>query len=178
LSKTASKVAFKTGTSYGYRDAWAAGHGGGYTVVVWVGRADGAPRPDSTGRVAAAPLLFDVFDMLDRDGVTRGGAAPSADEAPLTAMARFDAPRETAPPQIVFPRQGVEVFLVSQPRGFSLAARGGEGGYRWYVDGEPVSREATSGKHVWRPARAGFYDVTVVDRSGRKARSKVRVITG
>jgi penicillin-binding protein 1C len=46
------------------------------------------------------------------------------------------------------------------------------------VNGEPVAEETTSGRAVWRPARAGFYDVTVVDASGRKARSKVRVVSG
>ena len=59
----AEKSALSADTYFG-----AAGHGGGYTVVVWVGRADGAPRPGATGRKTAAPLLFEVFDMLDRDG--------------------------------------------------------------------------------------------------------------
>ena len=178
LARKATRVAFKTGTSYGYRDAWAAGHGGGYTIVVWVGRADGAPRPGATGRNTAAPLLFDVFDMLDRDGATEGDIEDMEDEAPLLAMARFDRAQSAAPPQIVFPRDGVEVFMGKDERGFSLAARGGEGDLRWYVNGEPLTLEETSGRHVWRPSRAGFYDVTVVDRAGRKSRSKVRVISG
>jgi len=59
-----------------------------------------------------------------------------------------------------------------------LAARGGAGGYQWYVAGEPVASEATSGKAVWRPAAPGFYDVVVVDRDGRSARAKVRVAAG
>ena len=178
LSREVSRVAFKTGTSYGYRDAWAAGHGGGYTVVVWVGRADGAPRPGATGRKTAAPLLFEIFDMLDRDGATKGDIEDMEDDAPMLAMARFDRVQEKAPPQIVFPRDGVEVFLGADRRGFSLAARGGEGDLSWYVNGEPLSLEETSGRHVWRPVRAGFYDVTVVDKAGRKSRSKVRVISG
>ena len=178
LSRKATRVAFKTGTSYGYRDAWAAGHGGGYTVVVWVGRADGAPRPGATGRNTAAPLLFDVFDMIQRDGAVEGGVERERHDDPLVAMARFDRAQETSPPQIVFPRDGVEVYLGANDRGFSLAARGGEGGHRCYVNGEPVTEETTSGRAVWRPARAGFYDVTVIDAAGRKARSKVRVVSG
>jgi penicillin-binding protein 1C len=178
LARKATRVAFKTGTSYGYRDAWAAGHGGGYTVVVWAGRADGAPRPGATGRNTAAPLLFDIFDMLERDGAAEQDVEPEPHEEPLIAMARFDRAQEAPPPQIVFPRDGVEVFLGAGERGFSLAARGGEGGHHWYVNGEPVAEETTSGRAVWRPARAGFYDVTVVDASGRKARSKVRVVSG
>jgi len=54
-------IAFKTGTSYGYRDAWAVGFDGRRTIGVWVGRPDGAPVPGLIGRVAAAPILFDAF---------------------------------------------------------------------------------------------------------------------
>src|SRR6478736_5165475 len=54
-------IAFKTGTSYGYRDAWAIGFDGRYTIGVWVGRPDGAPVPGLVGRAAAAPILFDAF---------------------------------------------------------------------------------------------------------------------
>ena len=56
-----NRIAFKTGTSYGYRDAWAVGFDGRMTVGVWVGRPDGAPVPDLVGRTAAAPVLFDAF---------------------------------------------------------------------------------------------------------------------
>ncbi|WP_207764637.1 penicillin-binding protein 1C [Hyphococcus luteus] len=178
LSRRAVRVAFKTGTSYGYRDAWAAGHGGGYTAVVWVGRADGAPRPGATGRKTAAPLLFDVFDMLAEEGVTQGNIEDLEGEAPAIALARFERAEDAAPPQIIFPRNGVEIYLDAERRGFSLAARGGEGARRWYVNGEPVTPEGTGGRAVWRPDHAGFYDVTVVDEAGRASEAKVRVVAG
>lgn len=60
-------VAWKTGTSYGYRDAWAIGTSADYTVGVWIGRPDGAPYVGQTGANQAAPLLFDVFDLLPKD---------------------------------------------------------------------------------------------------------------
>lgn len=176
LSQSAIRVAFKTGTSYGYRDAWSAGHGGGYTIVAWVGHANGASRPGWTGRKAAAPLLFEAFDMLERQGAPLPDDIDEIeDNTPGAALARLNAPRETAPPEIVFPRPGVEIFM-SDDRGFALAARGGAAGYRWYVNGEPLAPEELSGRAVWRPARAGFYDVTVVDGEGRAAKSKVRVL--
>lgn len=59
------RVAWKTGTSYGHRDAWAIGSTAGYTVGVWVGNATGEGRPELTGVGAAAPLLFDVFNGLE-----------------------------------------------------------------------------------------------------------------
>ncbi len=55
------RIAFKTGTTYGYRDAWAVGFDGRITIGVWVGRPDGAPVPGLVGRTAAAPILFDAF---------------------------------------------------------------------------------------------------------------------
>jgi len=61
---TSEKIAWKTGTSYGFRDAWAIGINSNYVVGVWVGNADGEGRPGLVGIKAAAPILFDVFDYL------------------------------------------------------------------------------------------------------------------
>src|SRR5688572_25129414 len=67
------RVAWKTGTSYGYRDAWALGSTRRYSVGVWVGRPDGTPMPGQYGAVTALPLLFEVFDSLP---TRRGDAMP------------------------------------------------------------------------------------------------------
>lgn len=63
---SAQKIAWKTGTSFGFRDAWAVGINTDYVVAVWVGNADGEGRPGLTGIKAAAPLLFDIFNGLPR----------------------------------------------------------------------------------------------------------------
>jgi penicillin-binding protein 1C len=65
-----NRIAFKTGTSYGYRDAWSIGFDGRMTIGVWVGRPDGAPAPGIVGRTTAAPILFDAF--------ARSGKQPAA----------------------------------------------------------------------------------------------------
>jgi penicillin-binding protein 1C len=57
-------IAWKTGTSYGYRDAWAVGVSKNYTVGVWVGRPDGTPQPGHYGSATAAPILFKVMESL------------------------------------------------------------------------------------------------------------------
>jgi penicillin-binding protein 1C len=62
------RIAWKTGTSYGFRDAWAIGVTPGYAVGVWAGNADGEGRPGLTGIGTAAPLLFDVFSLLPSSG--------------------------------------------------------------------------------------------------------------
>ncbi len=61
---SSQKIAWKTGTSFGFRDAWAIGVTADYTVGVWVGNADGEGRPGLIGIEAAAPVLFDVFELL------------------------------------------------------------------------------------------------------------------
>ncbi|CAN2042089.1 Penicillin-insensitive transglycosylase / Transpeptidase-like module [Candidatus Magnetomoraceae bacterium gMMP-15] len=58
------EVAWKTGTSYGFRDAWTIGLTNTYTVGVWVGRPDGTPSPGQYGRATAAPLMFSIIDSL------------------------------------------------------------------------------------------------------------------
>ena len=60
------KIAWKTGTSFGNRDAWAIGTNARYVVGVWVGNASGEGRPTLTGVTSAAPVLFDVFNLLPR----------------------------------------------------------------------------------------------------------------
>ncbi|MEM1306624.1 MAG: penicillin-binding protein 1C, partial [Pseudomonadota bacterium] len=60
----AGEVAFKTGTSYGHRDAWAIGFDGRHVVGVWIGRADATAVPGLLGRTAAAPVLFDAFKRI------------------------------------------------------------------------------------------------------------------
>ncbi|WP_426701598.1 penicillin-binding protein 1C [Rhodanobacter sp. Col0626] len=64
-------VAWKTGTSYGYRDAWSIGVTDRWTVGVWIGRPDGTPSPGQYGAVTALPLLFQIVDLLP----SRGGHA-------------------------------------------------------------------------------------------------------
>lgn len=59
------KIAWKTGTSYGFRDAWAIGVTSRHAVGVWVGNASGEGRPELKGSTSAAPVLFDVFNALE-----------------------------------------------------------------------------------------------------------------
>jgi penicillin-binding protein 1C len=64
---TYRQVAWKTGTSYGFRDAWSIGVSADYTVGVWLGRPDGAPSIGSYGAKDATPIMFDLFALLPAD---------------------------------------------------------------------------------------------------------------
>ncbi|PBQ21912.1 penicillin-binding protein 1C [Pseudomonas congelans] len=70
------RLAWKTGTSYGFRDAWAIGVGPRFLVGVWIGRPDGTPVPGQFGLASAAPLMLQVHDVLVNRDSQRGIAAP------------------------------------------------------------------------------------------------------
>jgi len=173
LTSEAPAIAFKTGTSWGYRDAWAVGIAGGYTVVVWVGRADAQPRTGQTGREAALPILFDIFDKLPRQEVPREDREPwrLAQETPVP-LARYN--RDPAP-EILFPPDEAEVWMEAEGRDYVLAGRA-ETALHWYVDGQPVTFNA-AGEPVWEPQGPGFYAIQAVDADGRSTLSRVRIIT-
>jgi penicillin-binding protein 1C len=77
------RVAWKTGTSYGFRDAWAVGATRAYTVAAWIGRPDGTPLPGQYGAVTALPLMFQVVDSLPRNALS---ATPSPPPANVTQI--------------------------------------------------------------------------------------------
>ena len=67
LIRSVRKAAWKTGTSYGFRDAWAVGMTPAYTIGVWAGNADGHGVPGLTGARAAGPVMFDILNLLPAD---------------------------------------------------------------------------------------------------------------
>ncbi len=174
LTRDAPQVAFKTGTSYGARDAWAAGVSGRYAAVVWVGRADGAPRPGATGRQTALPILFDAFDIVNQTlSDAFSGTRDKGDDLRKAPKALKRFVPETEPPQILFPPNNAEIWADKPDRAFVLAARGA-GDLAWFAEGRPVALNA-AGDALWRPNGPGFYTLTVVDPDGRSARTRVRV---
>ncbi len=79
LIRSVRKAAWKTGTSYGFRDAWAVGMTPAYTIGVWAGNAEGQGVPGLTGARTAGPVLFDVLNLLPGSGAGRGaGAEPGS----------------------------------------------------------------------------------------------------
>lgn len=174
LTRGGPSMAFKTGTSYGFRDAVAAGVVGGYAILVWTGRADGGARGGLTGRDAALPLLFDVADAV---GAPTSAPRPIAPKSAPLALQQLRA--ADAGPRLIFPPDGASVqvdALGAKGRGLVLAAQGE--GLTWYVEGAPLEPDPVSGRAIWKPAAPGFYRLMVVDAAGRKANAKVRVKGG
>jgi len=181
-------IAYKTGTSYGYRDAWAVGYDGRHVAAVWVGRPDGSPVPGQTGAKAAVPVLFSVFQSL---GLNRAplpaypAEAQSALEGDVPQSLEFARipqriERRIANNalEIAYPPNGAELDLglSNDSGGFQLAQplvvkfKGGTAPFSILVNGAPLPATGQSGRQlVWQPDAPGFADVTIVDASGKSA---------
>ncbi|MEI8395666.1 MAG: penicillin-binding protein 1C [Rhodospirillaceae bacterium] len=172
-------IALKTGTSYGFRDAWAFGVGARHTVGVWVGRPDGTPSPDRYGRNTAAPLLYRVFDLLDEGGGPMIVAAgPRRAPALLRRIEAGDPERRpltlSDPEQLrlVFPTPGVVFDLDREdgvPVALSFSVTGGRRPLTWVVNGRPIAVTETRRELQWQPDGPGFTRLTVIDADGRSA---------
>ena len=175
LTRGGPAMAFKTGTSYGFRDAVAVGVVGGYVIVVWTGRADGGARQGLTGRDAALPMLFDAADLLGSAHTAPQRVDPRAAPQALRHLERTD----DAGPHVIFPPDGATIQADGYgpgSRGLVLAARGE--GLTWYVEGVPVPLDPVSGRPIWRPPAPGFYRLMVVDASGARQTARVRIQGG
>lgn len=177
------RIAFKTGTSYGHRDAWAIGFDGAHVIGVWFGRPDGASVPGALGLEAAAPALFDAFARLAPEPLPPpppGALTASTAELPAPLRVFRDRSATEAPggPAIAFPPDGARVDLgLTHGAGQPLAIRLGAGAppFRWLVDGAPIPVDPFSRQAEWRPDGTGYVDLAVIDGSGRVARASVFV---
>ncbi len=179
------RIAVKTGTSYGFRDVWAVGYDARFTVGVWSGRPDGGFGTDRSGRGTAAPILFDVFDLLPPPA-SRNVAPPPADvialsTAELPAPMRLLSGTSAAagrditgePLRILFPLDGATIEAAAG--GYELKAEGGRRPLRWLVEGRPLESSPLRRSAAWQPTGEGAFRITVVDADGRAARSDVWV---
>jgi penicillin-binding protein 1C len=179
-------LAFKTGTSYGYRDAWAVGYDGATTIAVWVGRPDGAAVPGVIGRIAAAPILFEAFQRL---GLKRKNLGPPPAGIVFTrtidlpaALQRFrphglpqvaTVSSGDGPLAIAFPPDGARVDL--QGNSVGLKVNGGTPPFTWLVDGVPVMANEFRRDAFWEKPGKGFARLSVVDGKGRTASARIRL---
>ncbi|MEW5964142.1 MAG: penicillin-binding protein 1C [Pseudomonadota bacterium] len=187
-SARGGRIAYKTGTSYGYRDAWAIGYDGRHTVAVWIGRPDAASTPGLMGRSAAAPLLFDSFGRLGERRAPlapppRGAGRIAAADLPVP-LKRFGADRQAGPEgpyldppvAITFPPDRAELEIeASGPDPILLRAAGGALPLTWLVDGAPIGSDPRRREVLWQPAGAGFARLSVIDAKGRSDRVTVRL---
>ena len=187
LNGSPGRIAFKTGTSYGYRDAWAIGYDGRTVIGVWGGRPDGAPVPGIAGITAAAPVLFEAFDRM-AEPMAPFRSAPAgvlfADNSTLPLpLKRFRHPdadlvtKEPAP-EIAYPADGVDVDLGVATGDISpliIKIRNGVPPFTFMANGFPIGQSAFARQETWKPDGPGYVTLSVVDAKGRSDKVKVFV---
>jgi penicillin-binding protein 1C len=183
--------AYKTGTSFGFRDSWAVGFDGRHVLAVWAGRPDGSPSPGMTGRLSAAPILFEAWTRAGL-GVVPMPDAPSSVLRSTAAdlpegLRRFRAPGDRlgsgsgpeALPAIVYPPDGARVDLGFAGGGpvspLEMKMQGGRAPFQWLVNGKPLPGTERRRNLFWQPDGQGFSTLTVIDAKGRTARVSVFV---
>ena len=177
-----NRLAYKTGTSYGHRDAWAIGYDGAHVVGVWMGRPDGSPVPGAFGADLAAPVLFQAFARISPD-LTPQPPAPKATllvagaqlPQPLQQFRSRSAAFAAAPdgPSLSFPPDGAEVELLEGA--LMVRVAGGTAPFTWLADGAPVATGLAERQALLAPLRPGFVTLSVIDAAGRSARVQVRL---
>jgi penicillin-binding protein 1C len=183
------RLAFKTGTSYGYRDAFAVGYDRRTTIGVWVGRADNGAVPGLVGRQVAAPILFDAFARLgpEREPLPKPPgtlSGPNAALPPPMRHLRKDVPKTSlalaGQLRIAYPPEGARVDLgltrsdVDAAR-LALKVQGGAPPFTWLVNGLPIGHPDLRRQSVWTPDGAGFARISVMDSRGSSASVSVRL---
>jgi penicillin-binding protein 1C len=185
------QVCYKTGTSYGFRDAWSVGFDGRHAVAVWVGRADGAAVSGLTGRASAAPLLFDAFARLSLKRTPMGAspmgvlrASTSELPPPLRRFREGAAPAEDGGagralepgPRIAFPPDRAEIEVEDGDDSTVLVkAEGGALPLTWLLEGDPIGSDPAHREAELPAGRRGFFRLTVIDAMGRTDAVAIRL---
>lgn len=176
------QIAYKTGTSYGHRDAWSVGFDGRHVIGVWLGRPDGTPVPGAFGGALAAPVLFEAFDRIGPD---RSALPLPPSETlilgtahlpePLRVFRSRDAVFAANPdvPVVTFPPDGA--VLRRSGFGIPLKLRSGSLPITVLVNGVPMIPQMHGRDAVLPLDALGFNRISVVDAKGHSASVEIRL---
>lgn len=176
------RLAYKTGTSYGHRDAWSIGFDGRYVAGVWIGRPDGTPVPGAFGGELAAPILFELVGLVADKAVPLPPPPPetllletAALPLPLQRFKGRHAVFQAAPdaPKMAFPPDGARLAL--SDAGLVVKVRDGSPPFTWMANGAPILRSVQTREAQLPLFEQGFVQLTVMDRDGRAARATIRL---
>lgn len=170
------RVAFKTGTSYGHRDALAIGFDGRHVAGVWMGRPDGTPVPGAFGGDLAAPLLFEVLGQVRHEPLP-----PPPPDALLVANAELPLPLRSfgagtepnVPPlTLAFPPDGARM---AGGDGVPMRLRDGAPPYTVLANGAVIAANLRQPAFTVPLTEPGFSTLSVIDSAGRAARVQIEL---
>lgn len=176
------QIAYKTGTSYGHRDAWAIGYDGAHVIGVWLGRPDGTPVPGAFGGDLAAPILFEAFGRLKPEPAPFAAPPPetlilstAALPQPLQRFRSREAVFAKAPdaPVVSFPPDGA--ILRASQDGIPLKFTSGMLPLSVLVDGRLVLAGLHRRDLMLSDLEQGFSTISVIDAKGRGAQVHIRL---
>lgn len=173
------RLAYKTGTSYGHRDAWAIGYDGRHVVGVWMGRPDGTPVPGAFGGELAAPVMFEAFGRIKP---ALDPLPPPPPDALILPTARLPQPLQYFGKRhdqvardaldVAFPPDGARL----EPGfGVPLKLRGGTAPFTVLVNNAPAVTGLRARSVVLPAPGAGFSRISVIDARGASRAVEVRV---
>jgi penicillin-binding protein 1C len=176
-------IRYKTGTSYGFRDAWAIGYTPQHTVGVWIGRPDGGYGQRTTGSNAAVPVMLQVFAALPpdqpRNAEDNWERIPSgvllARHSQLPRHLQYftrSAEQQHGRPHIYFPVDGSTITFSANPV-LTLKAHGGIPPFHWLINGQPLGREQQTATTFCALPGPGLTEIMLLDSQGQ--RDKVSV---
>lgn len=165
------QIAYKTGTSYGYRDAWTFAYDKSHTVAVWVGKPDNATQLKRTGRKTAAPLAFEVFALLENLTPRQFWKWPDSylGNSVPSGLAYFE-PYENLDTQkqfkMLYPQNNARYRSADcSDAVVEVKVEDGKMPYSWYIDGEPRTIERSTALLSFG---YGAHHITVIDESGER----------
>jgi len=161
------KIAYKTGTSYGYRDFWSMGYTKNYTIGVWVGRADNQPVTKASAREIATPIMFEAFSILNAiNGLENWNWNPNfIKETPPKVLKYFDKELKSQNQlKFLYPKDGNKYQSAGCHKvTVKVAIDKGIAPYFWYIDEEPMDLNKTT---FQKQFNEGAHRITVIDSSG------------
>ncbi len=179
MPQSGGRIRYKTGTSYGFRDAWAIGYTQQHTVGVWVGRPDGGYGKRQTGAELAVPILLQVFAALPQqpeelESIPAGVQRLTHSQLPsyLQYFSSSAVALQPSGPHIYFPVDGSTLQLGNKPL-LVLKANGGAPPFHWLINGQPLAEEQQTAVTSCAPPGPGLAEITLMDKNGQ--RDKVSV---
>lgn len=172
--QNARKIALKTGTSYGYRDALAIGYDHDYTIGVWVGKPQGESLGDKTGFELAVPILRQIFNFLpplespsQKEPLNVTNLTPFKLKPQLKEHV-FISKEEMSKPalKIMFPLNNSILYQFDSSQAFHIEIKGGEKPFRLFCNNQLYEENIYMSKIKWMPFSAGFYILTIQDKKG------------